>query len=237
MPTLDNIHKIDAPFWARPGFATFAKKDDGDGGGKDDDDQDDDDEDDEDEEDDDLAELSDDELRAELRKTRESLSKASGSSKTKRDRIKALKAELETVKSGKPAAKKAADGDDDKPDIEAIREAARLEGQKAGEVTVKRAKVETALAAAGVADSKAITRLARMVDLDDLDLDNKGNLDGLDEVIDELKADMPSLFQARRKRSSIAGDADQGGDGKRRDKEASKLSASEQQARLAKRER
>lgn len=236
MPTLDNIHKIDAPFWARPGFVSFAKKDDGDGGGKDDADDEDDDEDEDEEDDDDLAELSDDELRAELRKTRESLSKASGSSKTKRDRIKALKTELEEAKrGGKPAAKK--DGDDDKPDIEAIREAARLEGQKAGEVTVKRAKVETALAAAGVADSKAITRLARMVDLDDLDLDAKGNLDGLDEVIDELKGDMPSLFAARRKRGSIAGEADQGGDGRRREKEASKLSASEQQARLAKRER
>ena len=36
MPTLDNIHKIDRPFWARPGFMSFASKDDDLGGGKDD---------------------------------------------------------------------------------------------------------------------------------------------------------------------------------------------------------
>lgn len=237
MPTLDNLHKIDAPYWARPGFTSFAKADDGGGRDDDEDTDDDDDDDEEDDDEDDLADLTEDELKAELRKTRESLSKASGSSKSKRDRIKQLRAELDEAKRGGSGKgeKKDDKGNEDKPDIDAIRRAALDEGRKAGEVTVKRSKVEVALAAAGVVDDKARARLARMVDLDDLDLDDKGNVDGLDEVIDELKGDMPSLFEKRRKRPGVGGASDEGG--KSREKEDSKLSASERQARMATRSR
>jgi hypothetical protein len=227
MPTLDNIHKIDAPFWARPGIVSFAKADDG--GGKDDDQ--DDDEDDEDEEDDDLADLTDDELRAELKKTRESLSKASGSGKVKRDRIKQLRAELDEAKR-KPVGKKTdADADGDKPDAEAIRaEADRTANERANSRIVK-AEARGALATAGVAKDR-VARAVGLLDLKGIDVDDDGEVDGLDDAIDALKQEWPELFPAERKRrTSTTGDDDRDGDAGKRAK--GKPSTDELQAAAA----
>jgi hypothetical protein len=218
MPTLDNIHKIDAPFWARPGFTSFAKADEG-GGRDDDDDPEDDDADDEDDDDeDDLADLSDEELRAELRKTQERLSKASGSSKTKRDRIKALKTELDEARRGKAPAKKDAEGDEDKPDAEAIRaEADRVANEKANTRIVK-AEARGALAQAGVSKER-VARAVGLLDLKGIDVDDDGEVDGLDDAIDALKKDWPELFpKERNRRSSTAGDDDRDGSAGRRGK-------------------
>jgi len=217
MPTLDNIHKIDRPFWARPGFVSFAPKDDDLGGGKGDEDDEDDDPDDEDDEPDDLADLSDDELRDELRKTRESLSKASGSSKTKRDRIKALRAELADAKKPKPA-KKDGDEDDDKPDLDSVRAAARAEARAEADARIVKAEARGALASAGVAKER-VARAVGLLDLKSIDVDDEGEIDGLDDAIDALKKDWPELFPAERKRrASIAGDDDRDGTAGRRGK-------------------
>jgi hypothetical protein len=228
--SLDNRHKLARPYWARPGFALFAKKADDDEGGVDPlgDDEDDDDEDDDDEDDPDEGK-SEDELRAELKKVRASLGKANGSSAKRRKRARELQDELDRLKAaGKPKGKKADDDEDeDELDVDAIREAARREGEKAGNDRVKKAELRTALAKAGVRDDAALKRLVGMVKLDDFDIDDDGEVDGLDDLIDELKADLPALFGTRRKRESVAGDNDRDGGGGRERKTAT---ASEQAA-------
>lgn len=216
MPTLDNIHKIDAPFWARPGFASFAAP--SDGGGDDEDGEDeDDDEDGEDEDGDDLADLSDEELRAELRKTRESLSKASGSSKVKRDKIKKLTTELEEARR-KPAPKEDDEGGKQEVNADSIRaEASRAATEKANERIVK-AEARGALASAGVAKER-VQRAVGLLDLKSIDVDDDGEVEGLDEAIDALKKEWPELFLKERvRRGSVAGDDDRDGSAGRRGK-------------------
>jgi hypothetical protein len=224
--SFDNRHKIARPYWARPGFSTFAKADDG--GGKDDDlNDDDDDDDDEDDEDDPDEGKTEDELRAELKATRESLSKASGSGKSKRDKIKSLERELAAAKAGKPVVKGKPDADDKvEVDADAIRAEAKAEALAEAKRDRIADKAENALARANVVPAK-LKRAVKLLDLDDLDLNADGSLDGFDEQLESLRADMPELFTKTRKRESVAGENDR--DGKSKSK--SPLSTSEIQAR------
>jgi Phage minor structural protein GP20. len=225
MPSLDNRHKFALPYWARPGIVSFAKHTDAGGGDPDDDDEDDDDEDDDDEDDDPDEGKTPEELAAELKAVRKSLEKANGSSAKRRTKLRERERELAALRDNpKPKAK---DGEDDKLDVETIRNTALAEGKKAGERLVKSAKVEAGLARAGVTDTKTLARLTRMIDLDELDLEDDGTLDGLEDAIDELKADMPALFGGTRKRRTVAGDADRDGD---RAHDRKPKSASEKQA-------
>lgn len=217
--TLDNRHKFARPYWARPGVSLFAKKvddDDEGGAGGDDDDSDDDSDDDEDDDEDDLGDLSEDELRAELKKTRESLSKASGSSKKKRDTIKNLRAEI-AKRPPATSSKKKAD-DDDEVDVEAIKASVKAEERAASDTRIRKTAARSELKAAGI-PAEQVNRLVGMLDLDSLDVDDEGEVDGLDEAIEELKADWPQLFNkrpAKRRRESVAGGGEsQGGNGKR----------------------
>lgn len=204
-PELDVIDPgANLGWWAQHETQAMAKAADPDDDDEGDDDEDDDDDDDPDED------KTEDELRAELKEVRASLSKASGSSKAKRDKIKALRAELDkrpASSAPKPKSKTKGDDDDDDPiDVDAIREAAKTEGRKAAEKDTKAAKVVAALADAGV-DKAARTRLARMIDVDDFELDDD---DAVDEAVAELRKDMPNLFAAPRKRRSVAGESDDG---------------------------
>jgi hypothetical protein len=211
--SLDNRHKWALPYWARPGIRLIKKgDDDGTGAGGGGDEEDDDDDEDEDDDDDPDEGKSEEELRAELKAVRKSLSKANGSSAKRRAHAKRLEAELEEARKGK--GKKKTDDDDDELDVEAIRAQARSEGEKAGNDRIKLAEVKAALAAAGITDAKTRTRLARMVDLGDLDLDDDGEVDGIDDAIDTLREDLPALFEKpRRKRESVAGGSDRSGAG------------------------
>lgn len=194
----------------------------------DDDDDDTDDDDDDDEDDDPDADKDEETLRAELKAVRESLSKASGSGKTKRDRIKTLERELAAAKAGKPAAKPKAD--DDKPEVDA--DAIRAEATTEAEAKAKRVRIsdkaELALARADVTPGK-LAKAVRLLDLDDLDLNADGTLDGFDEQLDELKKEWPELFtKTRRKRESVAGENDRNGNGKpSKAKSASELQAAQ----------
>lgn len=62
---------------------------------------------------------------------------------------------------------------------------------------------EKALAKMGVKDS---TRILKFVDLDGVELDAEGNLTGFEEKVNTVKADLPELFDAK-KRVGGAGDA------------------------------
>jgi len=197
MPIINRAHWLNFP-----DLMTFAKKDNG--GGKDDEDDEDDEDEDDDEDDPDEDDPDEgktvEQLRAELRTTRDRLSKASGSSATKRAKIKELRGQLEAkgVKT-----ETGAEGKTD-IDLEAEREAAKAEGRKEGERLVKSSKAEAALALAG---ATKVDRLVKLLDLDELELEN-GKVDGLDEAIDELKSDYPELFSTKRRRKSIAGERD-----------------------------
>lgn len=232
--SLDNRHAFSMPWWARPGLSTFAKKAEG-GGGDDEDEQDDDedeeDDDEDDEEEDDLADLSEDELKEELRKTRESLSKASGSSKKKRDTIKSLRAEL-AKRPAVPSKKKAKDDeDDDAPDADEAREQGRSEATTAANLKIKRTAVRGELKAAGV-PAERLSRAVGLIDLDELDVDEDGNVDGLEEALDDLRDNWAELFpKTRTRRTRTAGEGDRDG---REDKRGgkTKLSNDELQARV-----
>jgi hypothetical protein len=209
---MDNRHKLALPYWARPGISLFAKKvDDEDEGGNEVDEDDDDEDDEDDEDEDDLGELTEDELRAELKKTRQSLSTASGSAKVKRDKIKKLNAELAEARKPKPPAKRTgATDDDEKPDVEAIKDAAKAEARAESDGRIRKLAVRAELKAAGIPADQA-GRLIGLVDLDALDVDDDGEVEGLDEAIDELKAAWPQLFNVkpiRRARKSVAGGGD-----------------------------
>lgn len=223
--SLDNRHSLALPYWARPEISTFAKKATGSSraAAEDDEDEDeDDDEDDEDEDEDELAELTEDELREELRKTQASLSKASGSSKAKRDKIKKLNQELADAR--KPKAKK--DDDGDAPDLDSVRDEARREERAKADERIKKAEVRGALRAAGVSPER-LKKAAGLVNLEDLDVDDDGDVEGLEDALDELRRDWPEMFpKGRKRRESVSGDAGDG-DAKRR----KELSASENRPR------
>jgi hypothetical protein len=178
----------------------------------DDDSEDDEDDEDDNEDDDDLSEMSDDELRAALKEARTSLSRAGGSVKKKRDRIKSLNRELEEARKPKPSKKPKDDDDDDGPDLETIRHEAKAEGEKAGTMRAKRAEAKASLLGAGV-NSARVNRAVGLLDLDELDLDDDG-LDGIDDAIEDLRKEWPELFaKQRKKRESVAGDNDRDGSG------------------------
>jgi hypothetical protein len=95
-----------------------------------------------------------------------------------------------------PPKKAAADKQDDdgvSPDSLARLNAATQEAQTWKSRAIKK-DAEVALAKAGV-DAKLVTRAARLLDTDDLDYDDDGNLTGIDDQIDDLKADWPILFE------------------------------------------
>lgn len=197
---------------------------------EDDDDDDGDEEEDEDEEDDEFADLSEAEIRAELKKATERLTKAGGSVKSKRASIRKLKRELEDARKPKPAGKSKAGDDDKAPDLDAIRDAAKAEAKSEADTRIKRSEAKAALVAAGVSREVAAD-LIGFVKLDDLDLDDDGEVEGLDDEIERIQKKYPTFFAkaGRRRRESVAGGGDRGGEGARPKKP---LTASQRQAAL-----
>lgn len=223
------------PFFVSP----FAKSASG-GKSRDEEEDDDDDEEDEDDEeedddeeddDDEYANLSEAEIRAELKKATERLTKAGGSVKSKRASIRKLKRELEDARKPKPSGKSKGGDDDEAPDLDAIRDAAKAEAKAEADTRIKRSEAKAALVAAGVTREVAAD-LIGFVKLDDLDLDDDGEVEGLEDEIERIQKKYPTFFAkatGRRRRESVAGGADRGGEGARPKKP---LTASERQAAL-----
>jgi hypothetical protein len=222
--SLDNRHALAFPYWARPGIRTFAAPDPDAGGGTEPDDDEEDESDDDDDPDEDKSE---DDLRAELKAVRAQLKGVNGQSAKRRAKVRSLEAEL--AKRDTPAPKaKAADGDGEPVDLDAVREAARREAAAEAAKTRKADKAELALARSGVDDDK-LAKAVRLLDLDEIDLNDDGTLDGMDEQIAGLKETWPEMFAPkRRSRTSVAGEADRDGENER--KNAKLKSASEKQA-------
>jgi hypothetical protein len=183
--------------------------------------------DDEGDDEDDTEDLSEEELRAELKKVRDSLSKASGSSKKKRDRIKSLEADLAAARTPK----KDDDAKDDKPDLDAVKAAAKAEAKAEANDRVKKAEARGALKAAGI-PKEQVGAIVGMLKLEDVDVDDDGEVEGIDEAIADLRSRFPQLFpKSTRKRERVAGEGDRGGNGDKVPRKAK--SASELQAEVA----
>lgn len=218
---IDNRHSIELPFWARPGFRSMAAKDDG-GGDPEFVDADEDDEDDEDgdEGDDPDAGKSDEELRAELKSVRESLTKANGQSKARRLKLKQRENELAEAR--KP--KQKTDDEGDKPDAEAIRASIEAEVNAKANIRTIKAEAKGALRGIGV-PADQVASIVNMLTLDDVDVDDDGNVEGIDDAIDDLKTRFPQLFPKSRKKTSVGGGLDRDGKQQPKVKTTSQLQA------------
>jgi hypothetical protein len=203
---------------ALPAFvSTFAKA--AASGGSSDDDPDDDDDDDPD------ADKSDEELRAELKSTRDALAKANGQSAKRRRALRQREAELEEARKPKPPKPEPKDGVAvvEPVDVDAI----RREGEKAGLERAKRSEAKSALLAAGVSPER-VAKAVGLLDLDELDLDDDG-LDGIDEQIETLRKSWSELFARKRTpRQSVIGERDRdGSSAARKPKTASERAAAQ----------
>jgi hypothetical protein len=135
--------------------------------------------------------------------------KAKAALRRERDRVKELRREL---KAARDAAKK----DDDAEDAEA----------KAAAKWKPRVVNSAAKAAFLSAGAEKPERLLKLLDLDELDVTEKGEVDGLDEEVDRLRDEYPELFSTRRRGGRVeTGDRSGKGTTKK------PLSATEKQAR------
>lgn len=84
---------------------------------------------------------------------------------------------------------KASDKDGDAPDVDKVREETEVKWK----TRVIRAEARGALAGAGVEPGK-VAKALRLLDMDEIDVDDEGEVDGLDDQIEELKEEFPELF-------------------------------------------
>lgn len=136
-------------------------------------------------------------------------------------RAKRAERELASLKGGKPAKKPRNDDEDDESKEASI----RADERSKSDARLKRSEGKAALVRAGLdaEDDDKLAKALRLLDLDELEVTDAGNVEGLRDQIVELKEDFPELFKKKRARRDING-ADGGGGPKR------KLSASERQA-------
>jgi hypothetical protein len=216
MYSLDNRHSLALPYWARPGLRFIGAPS---GGGRERDDEggDDDEGDDDDEEldEDPDEELDEAGLRAALKEQRAAAQKAMDRAKKSTVGGRKLKGELarlnDELAKVRPAKVKAGDDDDEKltnADLEAARKRGLTEGTTAAETKAIKAAARSYLKGAGVA-VEDVNDVVRLLDFDDLDLDDDGEVDGLDEAIADLRTRRPEFFGKRRKAPvrRISGDA------------------------------
>lgn len=149
--------------------------------------------------------------------------------------LKALKAEraknaalTKKLKAARKGGKAAADDDGDEDDPKVA--AARLAGTKTGDAKVRRMAARLALSKAGLIDGVSDARAIRMLDgLDDLEVDDDGDVEGLEDLIEEFKDDNPALFAKVPRRSPASRDGGRSRSGEDTS-EKRKLTATERQA-------
>lgn len=216
-------------------------------GGEEDEDEGEEDEDDkggeEDEEEDDEEEdedkgKSEDELRAEVKRLRAAYLKKLKNSKNRGTRLAAAEADKSRLQSDltslqeqldelKKTAGKEVDSEAATRRINELIEKAKEEGREAFKPTVIRMAARAELMAAG-ARPTLVDRLVKMIDVNEVDIDDEdGTIDVTDQV-DSLKKDMPEMFgpkraTTKRTRKTSAGGA--GGDGEGKGAGAGKGSA------------
>jgi hypothetical protein len=214
MYSLDNRHSLALPYWARPGLRLIGAPAGG-GKAKEDEELEDEEVDEELEEEDPDEELDEAGLRAALKEQRAAAQRAIDRAKKSTVGGRKLKGELarlnEELTKVRPAKAKTDDDGDEKltnADIEAARKRGLTEGATAAETKAIKAAARSYLKGAGVA-VEDVNDVVRLLDFDDLDLDDDGEVDGLDEAIADLRNRRPEFFGKRRKAPvrRISGDA------------------------------
>jgi len=129
---------------------------------------------------------------ADLTRVTGALEKERAAAKTARATVRELQAELR-------AAKKAAEpksGDDDAV-VRAVEAARAEEAAKYKPIVVTKA-ARAALLEAGLATdtpSDKVKKMLRLIDFDDIDFDEDGEVSGLEDQVDQIKTDFPELFR------------------------------------------
>lgn len=212
-----------------PGFSSFAKA--ASGGGDDDEfdigDDDEDEPEDEDDEDDDEkgAEKDDDadeeklpdSVKAILRKNRAGLRLAEKRART---------AEAKLRDQGKGKKTKDEDSDDDETKLAEAESRGAEKATKIAKVATAKAALQAAGLVVGDDPAASYKKALRVIDLDSLDIDEDGDIEGIEDAITELREDFPMMFSRKRARRGVNGADDKGGSAPKK-----ALSASERQAR------
>lgn len=129
---------------------------------------------------------------ADLKRVTGALDKERAAAKAARATVRELQAELK-------AAKKAAEpktGDDEV--VVKAAEAARAEAEAQYKPIIVNKEARLALVAAGLSPDTSdarMKRLLKMIDLSDVDVDEDGEVSGLDDQIDQIKETLPELFR------------------------------------------
>jgi hypothetical protein len=156
----------------------------------------------------DFADLSDDELRTQLKATKAALTQANAQAKKYR---------LAGAKPKPPPAPKAPTGEVTDEVLTEVRTSTRAEVENTYKPALIRAAAEAAFISAGVSlpqekdQRKAkIRALLRNVDQDELTVGDDGELEGLEDQIETLKVIMPEVFRAVRPKAPRIDGADKG---------------------------
>lgn len=130
--------------------------------------------------------------REEFERMTKALTEANAEAKRHRLRVRELRREARTA--GQAADKSGAV--DDEAAARAASDAADAAERKYKPIAVKSA-ARAALLAAGLNDGSdgVMRKLLRLVDMDDVDLDEDGEVVGLDDQIDDIKDTFPKLFE------------------------------------------
>jgi hypothetical protein len=109
-----------------------------------------------------------------------------------RTKIRELQAQLRAAKA---AGQKTDDGTDEAT-VKAI-EAARADAERLYKPVAVRNAAKAGFMEAGLNDLSAprMTKLLRLLDLDDIEVDEDGEIKGLDDQIDQIKDEWPELFR------------------------------------------
>lgn len=140
----------------------------------------------------------------------------------------ALKKARQDARAARKAPK--AEGED-VPDVDkAVAAASEAAGAKYKPMVVK-AHARAAFAEAGLVMPKgktdsALSRALRLLDLEDIDVDDDGEVSGLAEQIDEIKGEFPELFAQKPARVARIDSADKGNAGNGKPKSSAEVMAS-----------
>lgn len=120
---------------------------------------------------------------AEWKRTQEALARANAEAKKHRLKVRELS--------------KTADGTDD----EKTRKAAE-DAEKRFKPVAVRSAAKAAFLEAGLNDATPdrLKKLLRLIEMDDVDVDDDGDVSGLDDQVESIKADYPELFKAPERR-------------------------------------
>lgn len=121
--------------------------------------------------------------------------RANKESARRRKQIETLQAEIETLKGAQQKA--GADADAAKTAAELAAAQQKVDAATKREQAAMRAAARRAIIAAGyngARDGKVLPSLVGMVHLADLDIDDDGEVLGLDDQIEAIKAELPALF-------------------------------------------